>query len=404
MKKISVIGLGVSYSDLTSEHIKIIEEADVLIGGKRHLDLFPDFRGLKKEIHGNTFEIIKFIKEEGISKNVVVIASGDPLFFGIGSLLVREIGKQNICIYPNITSVSKAFSKIKESWHDAAFVSLHGRDFENMVLSSLDKSEKVVVFTDPKKNPAWLADFLLEQGVDDLSMCVFEQMGSISERISWHNLSQAKNLNFSDPNLVLLKHPSIKNNLHLGMREDDYEHMQGLITKSEVRAVTISKLKLLPNHILWDIGAGSGSISIEASIFLREGRVFAIEQNRDRVNQIENNKKHFGVTNLKIIEAIAPEVLKNLPLPDRVFIGGSGKNLKEVLYEVDNYIRTDGIIVINTVLISSLEISLKIFEELKYDTEVVQVQINRTKKMPESIRFESENPVFIISAQNLNES
>ncbi|MBF0398783.1 MAG: precorrin-6y C5,15-methyltransferase (decarboxylating) subunit CbiE [Desulfobacterales bacterium] len=400
MRTISVIGIGVSYSDLTSEHIKIIKEADVLIGGKRHLDLFPDFKGLKKEIHGNTYEIVKFIKEEGISQNIVVLASGDPLFFGIGSLLVREIGKEKVAIYPNITSVSKAFSKIKESWDDAVFVSLHGRDFENMVLRSLDKSEKVVVFTDPKRNPAWLANFLLEQGIDDLSMCVFEQMGSISERISWHNLSKAKNHDFLDPNLVLLKQHIIKKKLHLGMAEDDYEHMQGLITKSEVRAVTISKLKLLPHHILWDIGAGSGSISIEASLFLKEGRVFAIEQNKDRVSQIENNKKSFGVTNLKIIEAIAPDELKKLPLPDRVFIGGSGKNLKEVLYEVNNCIKTDGIIVINTVLISSLEISLKIFKELKYETEVVQVQINRTKKMPESIRFESENPVFIISAQN----
>ncbi len=128
MKPVSVIGMGLSHQDLTETHVKQIRHADILIGGKRLLGFFDDYQGIKKEITGNIKDIIQYIKDRMEKYAIVVLASGDPLFFGIGSVLVNALGPENVFIYPNISSVSAAFSRIREPWGDAHIISMHGRN------------------------------------------------------------------------------------------------------------------------------------------------------------------------------------------------------------------------------------------------------------------------------------
>ncbi len=402
MKQVSVIGMGLTPEDLTTKHLKLIKDADVLIGGKRHLEYFKDNTADKKEINKDIKGIINYIKARMRKENVVVLASGDPLFFGIGSLVIESLGSDDVVIYPNISTVAAAFSRIKEPWNDISVVSLHGRNSERELFSKLDTNKSVAVYTDPQKNPAWLAKRLLEKGIKDIKMCIFEQLGTESERFDWYEPGQAADMNFSQPNLIVLKRHSFQSeenkNLHLGMPDNWYEHQKGLITKSEVRAITISKLCISDNHILWDLGAGSGSISIEASLFIKKGRIFSVEQNSDRINNIKANKKRFNVKNLEVVQAVLPNGLEDLPEPDRIFIGGGGRNLAKIIDTASEYLKPDGVIVINTVILSNVEAALKTLKNKGFKTDIVLVQIHRGQDMPWGERLEALNPVWIISA------
>jgi precorrin-6B C5,15-methyltransferase / cobalt-precorrin-6B C5,C15-methyltransferase len=403
MKQVSVIGMGLTPEDLTAKHLKLIKDADILVGGKRHLEYFNDHAADKKEISKDLEGVIRYIKSRMRKKNVVVLASGDPLFFGIGSLLIKSLGPDNVVIYPNISTVAAAFSKIKESWNDISVVSLHGRNRERELFSILDRNKSVAVYTDSQKNPAWLAGRLLEKGIKDIRMCIFEQLGTESECFDWYEPGQAADMNFSQPNLIVLKphpfQPEGNKELHLGMPDNRYEYQKGLITKSEIRAITISRLCLSSDHILWDLGAGSGSISIEASLFIKKGKIFSLEQNPSRINNIKANKKQYSVKNLKVVQAVLPNGLEDLPEPDRIFIGGGGRNLVKIIDTASEYLKPDGVMVVNTVILSNVEAALKTLKSKGFKTDIVLVQIHRGQDMPWGERLEALNPVWIISAR-----
>ena len=401
MKPVAIIGIGMTLEDLTARHLEMINQADILVGGKRLLNLFEESRARKKIIGKDIDGIVNFVKQEMKTKRVVVLASGDPMYFGIGRRLIDTIGARHTTVYPNISSVAAAFALIKEPWDDARVISLHGRKNYNRLLRALEEEHKIAVFTDPKNNPAWLASHLLENQFFNYKMCVLENLGDSSEKFGWYTLSEAAGLKFADPNMVILKRSpgGVKEKMPLfpGAPDSWYDHQKGLITKSEIRVISLSKLRLSTEHILWDLGAGSGSVSVEAALTIKKGNIFAVEKNPERVAQITNNRKKFGIRNLKVIQAELPDGLGELPQPDRVFIGGGGRQLKSIISAAAQYLKPVGMIVVNTVLIPNVETARAALENLDFNTEVIQVQINRSRPMPWADRLEALNPVWIIS-------
>ena len=401
MKPVTIIGIGMTFKDLTARHLEMINQADILVGGKRLLNLFEESRARKKIIDRDIDGIVNFVKQEMKTKRVVVLASGDPMYFGIGRRLIDTIGARHTTVYPNISSVAAAFALIKEPWDDARVISLHGRKNYNRLLRALEEEHKIAVFTDPKNNPAWLASHLLENQFFNYKMCVLENLGDSSEKFGWYTLREAAELKFADPNMVILKRSTggVKEKMPLfpGAPDSWYDHQKGLITKSEIRVISLSKLRLSTEHILWDLGAGSGSVSVEAALTIKKGNIFAVEKSPERVAQITNNRKKFGIRNLKIIQAELPEGLGELPQPDRVFIGGGGRQLKSIISAAAQYLKPEGMIVVNTVLIPNVETARAALENLDFNTEVIQVQINRSRPMPWADRLEALNPVWIIS-------
>ena len=401
MNPVCIIGMGMTEEDLTARHLKIINAADILVGGKRMLNLFKESRARKKVIDKDIDRIIEFVRQEMRKHKVVVLASGDPMFFGIGRRLVKAIGPRNTMVYPNISSVSAAFARIKEPWDDVKVISLHGRKNEHHLIKALEEENKIAVFTDPKNNPARLATRLLRNQIFNYEICVLEAMGSARENVKWYTLEEAAKMNFADPNMVVLKRLAVdsknKERLFLGVPDNLWDHQKGLITKSEIRAITLSKLRLATEHILWDLGAGSGSVAAEAALLIKKGEIIAVEKNFDRVAQIRNNKKRFGIRNLKVVHAELPLGLEKLPRPDRIFIGGGGKQLKSIITAAARYLKPKGVMVINTVLIPNVEAAWATLEKLDFETEVIQAQINRSRQMPWSARLEALNPVWIIS-------
>ncbi|UCD83159.1 MAG: precorrin-6y C5,15-methyltransferase (decarboxylating) subunit CbiE [Desulfobacterales bacterium] len=393
--------MGLSPEDLTGRHLQIIKEADILVGGKRLLDYFKDSTAGKKIIDKNIHEAVDFIKESMATRSIVVLASGDPLFFGIGSILVSALGPDNVVIYPNISSIAAAFARIKEPWNKVRVVSLHGRKSERELFKALDEENVVAVLTDPSRNPAWIAKRLVRENWVNFKICVLESLGTANEHVNWYRPAQAAAMTFAEPNLVIIKRciqdQPAKQPPHLGIPDQCYAHERGLITKSEIRAITLAKLRLLPHHILWDLGAGSGSVSVEASLLVNRGKVFAVEKNPKRIKQIEINKGRFGIVNLEILEASVPDGLAQLPKPDRIFIGGGGKALKAIITGAVSYLKHDGRVVINTVLMPNIQAVTATLTALGFTTDVVQVQINRSRRMPWAERLEAQNPVWIIS-------
>jgi len=401
MKPVTIIGMGMTLEDLTAKHLEIIDKADTLVGGKRLLDLFKESRARQKVIGKDVDGVIRFVKNERKKKRVVVLASGDPMFYGIGRRMLDAIGAKNTLIYPNISSIAAAFARIKEPWDDVFVISLHGRENESGLFKALEENDKIAVFTDPKNNPARLAARLLENQFFNYQICVLEALGSKSEKVNWYALAEAAKKTFADPNMVVLKRSpnpaEDQKRLFLGAPDSWYDHHRGLITKSEIRAITLSKLHLAADHILWDLGAGSGSVSMEASLIIKNGKIFAVEKNSDRVEHIKNNKKRFGIGNLKVIQAELPQGLAKLPHPDRIFIGGGGRQLKSIITAATQYLKPKGVMVINTVLIPNVEAARETLEKQDFSTEIIQVQINRSRQMPWAARMEAMNPVWIIT-------
>ncbi len=405
--KVIIVGMGLSADDLTSRHQDVIRGADILVAGKRHLANFKDHSGIQKEITRDIPELMEYIARHFKTHRVVVLASGDPLLFGIGAAIIEALGPDHVEIHPNISSAAAAFARIKEPWQDARIISMHGKKAEDVLLTAAAETALVAVLTDPIRNPAWIAGLLLSRHLYPVRLCVLEQLGTAAEKVSWLSLEEAAQKTFSDPNIVVIRQASVlrtEPGLHLGMPDSAFDHENGLITKPEIRAISLAKLKLLAHHVLWDLGAGSGSIGIEASLLVPRGRIVAIEKHPERIRNIACNRLRHGVRNLEIRQATLPDGLQDLPAPDRIFIGGGGRNLESIIRSATAYLKPGGIIVVNTVLIGNLTAALSTFKELGFSTETVQVQVSRSKDMPWSQRFEARNPVWVISGTRQNKS
>jgi len=401
MKPVTIIGMGLSPEDLTTRHLRIIESADILVGGQRLLDYFKDTSARKKVIDRKISEAVDFIKKWMKTQTVVVLASGDPLFFGIGSILIKALGPERVVIYPNISSIAAAFARIKESWSQVRVVSLHGRQNDPAILEALNQGQTVAVFTDPTNNPSRIAKGLLAANLAHIKICVLESLGSSTEKFGWYDLNQVSGMTFSEPNLLILKPSSVPDGIrktpHLGLPDQYFAHEKGLITKSEIRAVSLAKLQLRPGQVLWDLGAGSGSVSIEASVLVGDGKIIAVEKNEKRIKQIKFNLDQFEVTNVDVVQAVLPDGLENLPAPDRIFIGGGGRDLKKIIKAAASFLTADAIIVVNTILTPNVLAATETLESLGFISSTVQVQVSHSRKMPWAERLEAQNPVWIVS-------
>jgi precorrin-6Y C5,15-methyltransferase (decarboxylating) len=413
MNPIHVIGIGQGRQDLTARHLEIIQEANVLAGGRQQVALFPEFEGEVLLIDRHIDAFIQQLKERIPDRRVVVLGSGDPLFHGIGTTLLAHFDKSLLRFHGNVSSVAAAFAAIKEPWHDAEIISLHNRKLPPFSFARLARINKAVFLTRPSADPAHIARQLMNHQLFDFRLCVLEHLGNPEkETIAWFEHPQEiLNRSFSHPNvMVLLKKGTddsadVSHETHTGMADERFSHARGLITKSEIRSITLSRLKLTNrDHVLWDIGAGSGSVSIEAALAMPESRVIAIEKNRDRIPDITGNIKRFHCDNVQVAHLAVPENTATLPRPDRIFVGGGGRHLSAILEAACKSLLPSGILVINAVLIQNVTTAFTCLANHQFNPEMIQVQISRARSMPYGTRMEPLNPVWIISGTKPNDN
>jgi precorrin-6Y C5,15-methyltransferase (decarboxylating) len=397
-QKVYLVGAGITgWEGFGKKALEVIGKAEVLIGHQRHLDIFPDFAG-EKRVLGELADMLDFLRET--DRRTVVLGSGDPNFFGVARFLLRNIPKERIEIFPNLTSVQYAFARIKEPWDDAIFVSCHGRELHRAI-DRIVAAEKVAVLTDKVNTPAAIARELIERGAEGYEAWLCEDLGTPEERLTRTDVKGLLEIPASSLNiLILIKawEPTLTQYPLIGVEDEEFASIKKLITKQEVRAVTLAKLQLQDDLIMWDIGAGSGSVSIEASNLMPNGKIYALERNPQYVVFLRDNLKKFVARNVKLVESFAPEGLEDLPDPDRVFIGGSGGMLEEIIEAVDRRLKQDGMIVLNAVTLDTLTKAVEFLEDHGYAVEVTCVNIAKTRGLSEYKLFESQNPVYIIAA------
>lgn len=415
MNIVHVIGIGQGKSDLTAVHLRLIAEAELLVGGVRLLALFPEYKGQTLAIKADIPYVVDSILTQMRIKKIVVLASGDPLFHGIGASLAKKISAEHLRIHPNVTAIGAAFAAICQPWHDAKLISLHNRSDDDFHFSSLACENKVAFLTGPAKDPVFIGQQLIKFELDGFRVCVLENLGdSKKEKISWFtDYKQLTAARFSHPNIVILIRADlahadtapriVSHETHLGMPDDCFRHSKGLITKSEIRSISLSKLQLTrKDHVLWDIGSGSGSVGLEAAIQLPWGRVYAVEKNKDRVPDILHNVKEFNQSNVKVVNLNFPDGHETLSTPDRIFIGGGGQGLGRIIDCCCRRIKQGGTIVVNTVVMESMDTAMRTLEKNGFDPQMIQVQISRSKPMPYGRRLNALNPVWIISGRKMN--
>lgn len=405
---IYIIGIGINgKDDLSDKALKIIESSGILFGGERHLSYFPDFKGERFAIKSNLKEVVQHIKE-GRNKKITVLASGDPGFFGIADYLIKNLGKDNIEIIPNISSMQWAFAKIKETWHDAEIVSSHGRGIEN-IIEAARHNNKIGIFTSSGDEPKKIAEALIKNNLNNFIAYICENIGSTDERIESYPLDKVVSMSFSPLNIMILtkvsqggiKDEGINSRIEglFGLPDESFIHSAGLITKEEIRAISLAKMRISENSVVWDIGACSGSVTIEAGRIARNGKVYAIEKKHERVEQIKENIKNFSMKNIEVIEGEAPDCLKGLPEPDAVFIGGSSGRLKAILEGCSKNMKNKGRIIINAITLDTLKTATDSLKWLGMAFDIVSVNISRSRDIADSIFFEAQNPVYIISGE-----
>lgn len=418
--KVYVIGIG--YKPLDKKVEEIILKSSVILASNRIFEVFQrydEFEAVKNKIKviNNVDETIEFIRtkiqmHENAEFPIVLLASGDPMFFGIGRRAIREFGKECVEIIPDLSSIQLAFSRIKESWDDAFLMSLHGGpepdkrrrlEYEiSDIPSLLMRHKKIAILTDKENNPVKIAEVINSSLITrhfPLIMYVCERLGYADEKITEGSSEQIAGMRFSEPNVVIVKSEvrSQKSEVRFGLTETEIAHSKGLITKDEVRAVTIHKLRLPQKGVFWDIGAGSGSVSIEAARLYPELKVFAIEKDKEQINHIRENKERFNALNIEIISGEAHNALINLPSPDRVFIGGSGGRLKEIIDFIA--MMQTPIIVINATTIETLHEAVQYLENSGFEVEISEVSISRSKIVSNKRHMSALNPVFIITGE-----
>jgi precorrin-6Y C5,15-methyltransferase (decarboxylating) len=398
--KVYIIGVAPGgASSLNSEARRLVKQAEMVLGGQRLLDVFPSLTGEKIAIGNNLSEAADLIKRNLGQKRIVVLASGDPNFYGIAKYLTSKLGKDAVESIPNVSAMQVAFARIKESWDDAVFVSVHARPIADIV-ETVRASDKVSIFTDDEHTPAAIAEVLLENGVDGYRAYVCQDLGGQDEQVIETDLPGLRNTQFSPLNILILLREQSKTRPQpvLGIPEADfYRRRDGLITKQEVRAVSLAKMCLTDRSVLWDIGAGSGAISIEASCLVRKGRIYAIEKNNADVAIIKKNVRKFQAPNIEVVPAFAPEGLDRLPDPTTVFIGGSGGRMEEILDLVCQRLKPGGHIVINIVSLENLSTAVKALKARGFRPDVTLVNVARSTSVLELTRFEALNPVFVIT-------
>lgn len=419
--KLTVIGIG--FKPFDKKVWELVEGSDVILASGRLLEVFRRyevFDAVKDKILAldNIKETLNFIHDNYTTKKIVLLASGDPLFSGIGRKAVEELGRDAVEIIPDLSSIQMAFSKIKESWDDAFLVSLHGGPdpakrrrlpYEMRDLPLLaEKHYKIAVLTDRENNPAAIAraiaDFAAVRGsaAPGMIMYVCERLGYEDERIAMGLPEDLAKQVFRDPNVVIILNRRAEvacpkpSAAAFGLREAEMTHSAGLITKDEIRAVTIHKLRLPQTGVLWDIGSGSGSVSIEAGRLFPGLKVFAIEKNSERIPHILENIERFEASNIQVIEGTAPDVLTGLPHPDRVFIGGGGSRLGEMISVIMKAMPS-GIIVINATTLETLNEATDRLRKASFAVEVSQVSVSRSRAAGKGNYLAALNPVFIIS-------
>lgn len=403
---IYVIGIGEDGAGgLTPDSLSKVNNSEVLLGGERQLNFFGGYSGEKIVLQGGLKPFTDKLEEVWKERRTVVLASGDPLFFGIAGYLVRRFGAEHVEVIPHYSSVQLAFARLGDSWQDAELISLHGRPIQGLA-QRMDGRHKVALLTDDSNTPAVIAAYLREFGMTEYEAFVCERLGGAEEICRFWTLEEMEKSVFAPLNVVILRRKTgtaAPKRRGFAYPDEDFRQRKpekGLITKREVRAFVLSELNLSEDAIVWDIGSGSGAVAAECARIARLGMVYALEKGAENLPNMEANRRKFRA-DFQIIHHKAPQGLAGLPDPDAVFIGGSGGELADIIALSAARLRPEGRIVVGAVTVETLHGSMEALKQAGLVCGVTMLQASRSKPILGMTRFDGMNPVYVVSGRKV---
>lgn len=436
---------GFSFCPVLDSH-PALAAAEVLVGGKAQLAVFADHPAEKLVVGADMPSLYERLEANRHAGRIqVVLCNGDPLFFGLGARLAERFGPDGLRVLPGTSSLQAAAAFLGLPWENMTPVSLHGRSsrlpLAHALIAARAGGGPVFVLTDAANPPASVAAFMKERGHDRYRLHVMENLhltpeGVRAERYARLSVNQALPLTPDNPGekaprqLVMLLEPERSEggeqeaSWPFGLPDASLAAENNLLTKAPARAAGLAALGIEAGHTVWDLGAGSGAVSVEAARLAWRGLVVAVEAKADRIPLIEENRRRFGAANLEILHGTLPGALhiccERFPRPDRIFIGGglggrSGKGLEDgpdgesavgpgvsgaghILRKAWDALVPGGRMAIHCVLLSTLEFARDHLARLGACTDVACIQASLSAPLAGDCRLQAQNPVFLVSA------
>ena len=420
----SLIGiLDDGWSGLSGTARQRILAADRVIGAGRTLELVRAHLSagtILNDMDAALTQVPSWIAEAcAAGQRVVLLATGDPLCHGLATWLAGKLGAQDFEILPAMSTLQVAFARFRLPWQDIRIASCHGVDAGEWhvgatpdhglydVMRAIALHRRVALFTGPQNSPARLARALIAAGYEDARLSVACRLLLPDEQLfPGLSVAEAAGMSFPEPNVVVVEHqPDAR---HAAFGDEDADYIQrtpekGLITKQEARVLSLAKLHLVADAVVWDIGAGSGSVGLEAARLAPQGHVWAIEKNADDAANARANAQRLRVSNYSLFEGKAPELLETWPDPDAVFVGGSSGELAGLIRLILGRLKPGGRLVMNFVTLENLATATSELASSGAAWEVVQLQAARSQPILDMHRMAALNPVWIVTASKENE-
>lgn len=404
MLKVNIIGIGPGNPELlTMEAATAIEQSNILIGDSRMLAAYTTE---KKNVFQtiNTTKILEIIKGLDPANDIVgILVSGDIGFFSLTKTIVDKLSACEVKRFCGISSLVYFAQKLDMSWDDAKIISMHGRN--NNLVATVAENAKVFCLTGGDNSPSKLCKELLDCGYSDVFVCVGENLSYADEKITKGFAGEMVGNEFSSLSVMMIINEKAITACHYvhGLTDDLFMRAKVPMTKQEIRSISLSKLSPKSTDVIYDIGAGTGSVSVELALIAKHGKVLAFERNPEAIELIRLNSKKLNVQNLEIIEGEASTEIKAVPAPDCVFIGGSGGNLHSMLDTI--YLKNkEARVVINAITVETLASILAYYKNKSdYEVEIVNVFCARSQKVASYNLMKAQNPVYVISANRKGE-
>jgi precorrin-6Y C5,15-methyltransferase (decarboxylating) len=412
-KQVYIIGAGPGSREvLTGEARDALLLAECLMGAERLIGPLNGANVREKKAVTAENAVIDAIKNSAYTIYAVLV-SGDSGFFSLAKRLLPLLRAEgwDVRALCGVSSVSYFAARLGVPYDGAAIVSLHGRlssgsgqlereRLLNRLAGLACHNERTFCLTDDRVPPEAICRALVERDLGALRISVGENLSYPDENITICAVKDAPGRKFDGPNIVCLENGAARRMAPPALCDSDFIRGDVPMTKEEVCAVSLSKLRLTPESVCWDVGAGTGAVSCRIALAVPYGRVYAVEKEADGVSLVRQNKQKFGCYNLEVVEGTAPGALSALPPPDAVFIGGSGGSLQAVIREIHGK-NPRARVVINAITLETLSdvqtlIAENAFSGVK-SPEIVQICVNAVQKAGRCNMFLARNPVFVIS-------